>query len=350
MKKHNTYGARILAASTALALFLTGCAGANDAGAKTNAAGLTPVVIAFPTAGADWAAGTLGVAKEYGYLQEYLEPLGYEAVPTAFTGAAPAIHEAMLSGDVDYAYYAGFAGTEAQAGGIPTKLLAVTNYNSTWQLAVSSTSGITSLAELKGKKIAYTRGATPQMYVLKVLEEAGLTQGDVELLNSNLPEGLASLATGAVDAAVVSYGQASSLEAEGKVNIVHEGIRADENTYYEPMVLTGRQEFVEKNEEVTVAILEALLKAKDKIKEDPQAFFALSAERSGLSVAQIQGTALEDLDENYPISLSDSYLAQLEKIVQFQMENKIITNSVDLAQWVDSSYLDKAVAAYQSTQ
>lgn len=55
------------------------------------------------------------------------------------------------------------------------------------------------LEDLKGKTISYQRGATPQMYVLKVLEEAGLSADDVQLVNSTIPEGLSSLSTGAVD-------------------------------------------------------------------------------------------------------------------------------------------------------
>ena len=104
--------------------------------------------IGFPSAGYEWAEGALAVAEEKGYLDEYLNPLGYDADLIPFTGAAPAIHEALVSGDLDYAYYAGFAGIMAKSNGIDTKLLAVTSFGSVWQLAVSADSGITSLKDL----------------------------------------------------------------------------------------------------------------------------------------------------------------------------------------------------------
>ena len=357
MKKYKLLS---VALSTLLtfSLFTTGCGStstatsttktASQTGASSSDGELTTLHIGFPSAGSDWAGGTLAAAEEYGYLDEYLNPLGYDAELTSFTGAAPAIHEALVSGDLDYAYYAGFAGIAAKSNGIDTKLLAVQSYGSTWQLAASADSGIKTLEDLKGKKIAYTRGATPQMYILKVLQEAGLTESDVELLNSTVPEGLSSLSTGAVDAAVISYGQADDLVSEGKVSVVHTGTEADHSIYYEPSVLTGRTEFVDQNEEATVALIKALLKAKDKIKEDPDAFYKLTAEKSGTPLERVLGLAQDDLDESYPISLDETYLTSLKDIQTFEIDNKIITNEVNFDDWVDSSYLDKAVEEYNS--
>ncbi len=58
---------------------------------KTEKGEYKEVQIGFPSAGSDWAEGTLALAQEKGYLDEYLHPLGYDAKLTAFTGAAPAI-------------------------------------------------------------------------------------------------------------------------------------------------------------------------------------------------------------------------------------------------------------------
>ena len=341
-----------------LGLVVTGC-GSNsskaDDGAKTdsgskkeaNADGYQVVNIGFPSAGYEWAEGALAVAEEKGYLDEYLNPLGYDADLIPFTGAAPAIHEALVSGDLDYAYYAGFAGIMAKSNGIDTKLLAVTSFGSAWQLAVSADSGITSLEDLKGKTISYQRGATPQMYVLKVLEEAGLSADDVQLVNSTIPEGLSSLSTGAVDAAVVTYGQADTLVEQGKASIIHKGVDADADTFYEPSVLTGRTGFVEKNADVSSAIIEAMLKARDDIIADPEAFYELSSEKSGRTLEQVKSVAVSDVELAYPVNLDERYITSLKNIEQFELDNDIITNQVDFDSWIDSSYLEKAVQDYQ---
>ena len=346
--------AAVLGIVLTLGLVVSGC-GSNgsssdgSAKAEINKDGYEVVSIGFPSAGYEWAEGALAVAEEKGYLDEYLNPLGYDADLIPFTGAAPAIHEALVSGDLDYAYYAGFAGIMAKSNGIDTKLLTVTSFGSVWQLAVSADSGITSLQDLKGKTISYQRGATPQMYVLKVLAEAGLTENDVQLVNSTIPEGLSSLSTGAVDAAVVTYGQADSLVEQGQATILHRGAQADPDTFYEPNVLTGRTAYVSENSDVTVAIIKAMLKASNDIISDPEAFYELSAEKSGRTLEQVKSVAVADTQLGYSISLDDRYITSLKNIEQFELDNKIITNQVDLDSWIDSSYLEKAVQEYQES-
>ena len=314
---------------------------------KTEKGEYKEVQIGFPSAGSDWAEGTLALAQEKGYLDEYLHPLGYDAKLTAFTGAAPAIHEALVSQDLDYAYYAGFAGVMAKSNGIDTKLLTVAGYGSAWQLAVTVDSGISTLKDLKGKTISYQRGAAPQMYLLKILEEAGLEEGDVNLVNSTIPEGLSSLSAGAVDGAVVTYGQADTLVEQGKAKILHKGVEADLDTYFEPTVLLGRTEFVEENQEVNVALLKALLKAKDQIVQDPESFYELSSQKSGRTLEQVKSVAVEDPKLGYPVSLDDQYIDSLKKIEKFELKNNLISAKVDFDSWIDASYQKQALEDYQ---
>ena len=92
----------VLAVAATAVVALPIQAKAADAPTKT-------VRIGFPSSGNNFASGLLGVAETKGYLDEYLEPLGYKAEVTGFVGAAPAFHEALSSGDLDYVDYAGFA-------------------------------------------------------------------------------------------------------------------------------------------------------------------------------------------------------------------------------------------------
>lgn len=112
--------AAVLGIVLTLGLVVSGCGNSGtsfdgSAKAETKKDGYQVVNIGFPSAGYQWAEGALAVAEEKGYLDEYLNPLGYDADLIPFTGAAPAIHEALVSGDLDYAYYAGFAGIMAKS-------------------------------------------------------------------------------------------------------------------------------------------------------------------------------------------------------------------------------------------
>jgi sulfonate transport system substrate-binding protein len=67
--------------------------------------------------------------------------------------------------------------------------------------------GITSIAQLRGKPVAYTTGTAEQAFALRALHSAGLTQADVQQVNVSLLELGTVLESGAADASVVSVEQ-----------------------------------------------------------------------------------------------------------------------------------------------
>jgi sulfonate transport system substrate-binding protein len=67
--------------------------------------------------------------------------------------------------------------------------------------------GITSIAQLRGKPVAYTTGTAEQAFALRALKSAGLTQADVHQVNVSLLELGTVLESGSADASVVSVEQ-----------------------------------------------------------------------------------------------------------------------------------------------
>lgn len=307
---------------------------------------LKEVLIGFPSGGSDWPSGVLGVGKEYGYIDEYLKPLGYKAKYESFVGAAPAIHEALVSDKLDYVVYAGFAGVLGKSKGIDITLLSATSFDSTWKLIVSEKSGIKTLKDLKGKKIAYTRGAAPQAYLIKVLNEAGLTFEEIEGINSTIPDGVAAVTTGTIDATVVVAGQEKDLVDNGTAKVIHFGFEADPETYYEPSVFIANTKSLKENPDIAVAIYKGLLKARDKISENPENYYELSAKRSGYDISVIKEIANPDIKAAFPLNLDDKYINSLKNISQFELENKLSENKVDFKTFVDKSIGNQAEKEY----
>ncbi|GAA5544421.1 hypothetical protein D8666_21300 [Ochrobactrum soli] len=86
---------------------------------------------------------------------------------------------------------------------------------------------ITSVSQLKGKKIAYPKGTMMSVYILKVLDVAGLKPSDVQLINIAVPDIADAFRAGEVDAAVLVAALRLKLEAELKdegVHLLPEGI------------------------------------------------------------------------------------------------------------------------------
>jgi sulfonate transport system substrate-binding protein len=78
--------------------------------------------------------------------------------------------------------------------------------NTTYQLVAKPGTGIKSVADLRGKKVAFTEGTALQGYLLQALDTVGLTQHDVTPVKVPGASLAATLQSGNADAAVlVSY-------------------------------------------------------------------------------------------------------------------------------------------------
>jgi sulfonate transport system substrate-binding protein len=67
--------------------------------------------------------------------------------------------------------------------------------------------GITSISQLRGKPVAYTRGTAEQAFALRALKSAGLSQQNVQQVNVSLLQLGTVLEAGSADASVVSVEQ-----------------------------------------------------------------------------------------------------------------------------------------------
>lgn len=70
----------------------------------------------------------------------------------------------------------------------------------TAQLWVRPNSGISSIKDLKGKRISTTRGTTAHVFLDLALKSAGLTDNDVEIVNQSMSNAVTSFIAGAVPA------------------------------------------------------------------------------------------------------------------------------------------------------
>jgi sulfonate transport system substrate-binding protein len=74
--------------------------------------------------------------------------------------------------------------------------------------------GITSIAQLRGKPVAYTTGTAEQAFALRALKQGGLTQADVHQVNVSLEQLGTALQSGAAVASVVDAEQKADYELD----------------------------------------------------------------------------------------------------------------------------------------
>jgi sulfonate transport system substrate-binding protein len=117
-----------------------------------------------------------------------------------FTSGPPML-QAMGAGSVDIGGVGNAPPVFAAAGGSKIAIVGAYQANPLGSaLLVPKGSPITSVAQLKGKRIAVAQGSSADYHLLTVLNKAGLSVHDVTLTYLQPAEGLAALSSGHVDA------------------------------------------------------------------------------------------------------------------------------------------------------
>lgn len=151
-----------------------------------------------------------------------LEKEGVEPQYASFT-VGYAMSEAMAAGNLDIAPAMGLtSAVVARAGGRDIKIVGMySQAPSAFGLAVKP--GTLSLDNLRGARIAVPLGTEAHLLLTKILAEQGLTTRDVQLVNMLIPDGMAALQSGQVDAAMVVEPVMSRLQAANQIEVLRDG-------------------------------------------------------------------------------------------------------------------------------
>ena len=117
-----------------------------------------------------------------------------------FTGAGPAVNEALAGGALDFAWQGDLPEIVARSRGLGTQQLFVTSNRLPISVLVGAKSGITTLADLKGKSVANFQGTTTQLTADRVLASVGLRESDVQLINLDSQTATEAVVQGQIDA------------------------------------------------------------------------------------------------------------------------------------------------------
>jgi sulfonate transport system substrate-binding protein len=139
------------------------------------------------------------VLKENGWLEEDLRSIGIEVVWVQSLGSNKAL-EFLRGKSIDFGSTAGAAAFIGRANGNPIKAIYVYNAPEWTALVTSPTSGILRIEDLKGKRVAVTRGTDPHIFLLRSLASVGLTEKDIQIVPLQHPDGKNALERGQVDA------------------------------------------------------------------------------------------------------------------------------------------------------
>ncbi|OBG60985.1 MULTISPECIES: aliphatic sulfonate ABC transporter substrate-binding protein [unclassified Mycobacterium] len=214
--------------------------------------------------------------------QHLLEGRGYNVTWVLSAGSNKA-NEGLRSKGLDFGSTAGSAALVARANGTPIKIIDVYSKPEWTALVVGKNSTATSVADLKGKKIAVTKGTDPYFFLLQSLATAGLSPADVEMVNLQHADGKTALERGDVDAwSGLDPFMAQTIQQQGSRMLYR---NPDFNSYG---VLNVREDFSAAHPDVVQSVVNSYEEARKWAKAHPEELAALLASQAKVtpSVAQ----------------------------------------------------------------
>jgi aliphatic sulfonates family ABC transporter substrate-binding protein len=218
-------------------------------------------------------------------------------------------------------------------------------------IVASSASGIRTVADLVGKKIAFVKGSTAHFGLLAALQQIGVRKEQVTLVDMTPDQQITAIARNEIDAAVVwePWMQKMIHEANGRL-VITEG---DMGTYMAVSVYAARGEWIRDQREGAVRFLRALLMASEVLKKDPGAGIRAFAAEMGIREAWAE-KIYEDsppprmdrwMEPRYRYSLvkGAAFHRRLGYVASFLGDEKIIAHEVDLRNVLDATLIAEAL-------
>lgn len=213
-------------------------------------------------------------------------------------------------------------------------------------LVAKNDSGINSVADLKGKKVATPFASTAHYSLLNAIKKAGLTEADVKIVDLQPNDIYAAWQRGDIDAAYIWYPVLSELLKDGKTitnseELANQGIiTADLNVV--------RSDYAAKHPDVVTKYVKAQIKAndillndKDKAVKEIASLLAISEDDARSQIGQFKYLTTDEqlnyLNDKLPQTLADTakFLVEQNSIKEAAsldtFKQKITTEFVEAA-------------------
>jgi sulfonate transport system substrate-binding protein len=204
------------------------------------------------------------VLKEQKILEKAFEKDGIGIRWVQSLGSNKAL-EFLNASSIDFGSTAGAAALIAKINGNPIKSIYVYSRPEWTALVTRKDTGITKVADLKGKRVAVTRGTDPHIFLVRALAEAGLTEKDVKLVLLQHPDGRLALERGDVDAWAGLDPMMAAAEIESGAVLFYR--KPEANTWG---VLNVREAFAAENPEIVKRVLAAYEEARKWALANPE--------------------------------------------------------------------------------
>lgn len=284
---------------------------------------------------------TFGILYQLRMLEEEFKKDNIKVEWNIFKGAGPASNEALANGAVDFVTFGDLPSIIGRAQG-KIKFLAVHETRRAAYTVVQPDSKAKTIADLKGKKWGVSYGTSSHLYWSRLVDKSGFKEKDFKAINFSGGDNKAAFLAREIEAMNVGN-DVYDLLSLGQAKVIYGTDQAPELKGTAGLVVT--EEFAKKYPEITYRFVKTFVRAA-KLGSDPK------NRAKTLSLWSNTGSSLSSLKkeyENVPLALiinpvPDEYvISHLKDGVKFAKEKGIIRKEFDVDQWIDTSYLNRAL-------
>jgi len=329
----------------ALTIAVAGLAAAGCSSSSSSSS--TASSSASATGSADLSSVTLNVGDQKGTGAEavlaaagLLKTLPFKVNWSDFTSGPPML-QAMASGSVDVGGVGDAPPVFAASGGEAIEIVGARQTSGDQDaVVVPKGSPITSIQQLKGKKVAYASGSSANYNLLTVLDKASLTTKDITLVNLQPADALAAFTSGSVEAWDVWPPYVQQVVAQKGARIIATG-----SAYGNPYSFEVASKAAVADPKKAAAIkayLTILNKAYVWAATHPDQWGAAWAEASGLPVSVMVQAA--KLSATKPVAITDDTITSEQGVVDKFFAAGLIPNKVDMKGYITDQFNDSVAA------
>lgn len=284
--------------------------------------------------------------KEKGWVEQEFKKDGIDTRWVLSLGSNKAL-EFLNGGSIDFGSTAGGAALVGKANGNPIKAIYVYSRPEWTALVTGKDSAIKSVADLKGKRVAVTRGTDPHLFLLQALNQAGLSEKDIKPVLLQHPDGGRALVSGQVDAWAGLDPHMAQHELKEGVVLFHRDPSL--NTYG---VLNVREAFAKENPALVERLLKVYERGRKYALENPDELRGYLVKAAKVEDAVAQKQLSERTDLSNPV-IGDEHRKALTAAGTVLRDIGVLKADTDIqalvAELIDSQYIDR-VSRQQEAQ
>lgn len=193
-------------------------------------------------------------------------------------------------------------------------------------ILVPKSSPITSVAELKGKRVALQKGSSAHNLLLRSLASVGLSMRDVQPVYLAPADARAAFERGSIDAWAIWDPYYSAIDLEGKARLLADG----EGLGLIGPFMLGARGYVEANGDFIKRLLAQISEAEALTRTDEAGSVRVLAQFMGLP-EEVVRRSFSHRPASPLIPVSEDIVAAQQRTAQLFYENRLLPKRVDIA-------------------